>query len=207
MCIRDRPNTDPWRDESGLKGPTALGLRRRFDAASQAWASEPVLVRLEREPFAHGAMRQCHRLKVLQSASRLFAGAGTNFVAKAYCGEPDSAILLEADVRMQAVAKSYAAQFNAMGVPKPVDFVECWTLQLAERDAPPPPPGAFFSVECYLPGAFTKYSSNSGFVTDEVVRHTPHAFSHFTFEQSEGCEMVVDVQGVGDLFTLSLIHI
>jgi elongation factor 2 kinase len=46
----------------------------------------------------------------------------------------------------------------------------------------------------------------SGFVTDELVRNTPHAFSHFTFDESGGREIVVDVQGVGDLFTDPQIH-
>ncbi|KOO25215.1 eukaryotic elongation factor 2 kinase [Chrysochromulina tobinii] len=51
----------------------------------------------------------------------------------------------------------------------------------------------------YLRGDFTKYSSNSGFVTDEVVRSTPHAFSHYSFELSGGAELLIDVQGPDDL--------
>ena len=47
---------------------------------------------------------------------------------------------------------------------------------------------------CCSQGAFVKFSSNSGFVSDEAVRNTPHAFSHFTFEQSGGEELVVDIQ-------------
>ena len=34
-----------------------------------------------------------------------------------------------------------------------------------------------------------------GFVADEVVRNTPHAFSHFTFEASGAEQIVVDIQG------------
>ena len=64
-----------------------------------------------------------------------------------------------------------------------------------------PSRGLALAAEPFLEGGFTKHSSNSGFVTDEEVRNTPHAFSHFTFERSGGGEIVVDVQGVGDLFT------
>lgn len=37
-------------------------------------------------------------------------------------------------------------------------------------------------------------------------RHTPQAFSHFTFERSGHELIVVDIQGVGDLYTDPQIH-
>ena len=43
--------------------------------------------------------------------------------------------------------------------------------------------GQLFHVEHFIEGEYIKYNSNSGFV-DEHMRHTPHAFSHFTFEHS-----------------------
>ncbi len=55
-----------------------------------------------------------------------------------------------------------------------------------------------FSV---LEGEYTKYNSNSGFVDHGGCRQTPQAFSHFTFERSGHELMVVDIQGVGDLYT------
>lgn len=188
---------DPWRNE--VQVSTALGVRRRYDAASRTWTADAVLVRLERDPFARGGMRLCHRCKVLQSAQQGWHGAGTNFVAKEYAAnEPDSVALLEADCRMQGQAKAFAMAFNAQRVPKPVDFVQCWMLALPGR--------GHFAVEPFLSGDFTKYSSNSGYVTDEIIRYTPHAFSHFTFEYSRGREIVVDVQGVGDMLTDPQVH-
>ena len=38
------------------------------------------------------------------------------------------------------------------------------------------------------------------------MRNTPHAFSHFTFECSNHSLIVVDIQGVGDLYTDPQIH-
>ena len=38
------------------------------------------------------------------------------------------------------------------------------------------------------------------------LRWTPHAFSHFTFEASGGRELVVDIQGVEDLYTDPAVH-
>ena len=43
----------------------------------------------------------------------------------------------------------------------------------------------------------------AGFVADEVVRNTPHAFSHFTFEASGGEQIVVDIQGGGGIKLLT----
>ena len=51
-----------------------------------------------------------------------------------------------------------------------------------------------------------KYNSNSGFVDNTACRQTPQAFSHFTFEKSGHELIVVDIQGVGDLYTDPQIH-
>ena len=51
-----------------------------------------------------------------------------------------------------------------------------------------------------------KYNSNSGFVDNKSCRQTPQAFSHFTFERSGHELIVVDIQGVGDLYTDPQIH-
>ena len=50
-------------------------------------------------------------------------------------------------------------------------------------------------------GDYVKYNSNSGYINDKTLRRTPQAFSHFTFERSGHQLIVVDVQGVGDLYT------
>ena len=57
-----------------------------------------------------------------------------------------------------------------------------------------------YHLEHYIEGEYIKYNSNSGFV-DEHIRYTPHAFSHFTFEKSNHDLIVIDIQGVGDLYT------
>ena len=201
--------TDPWAQHAMDLLPIERAQRRRWVGASDAgvsegstslsaWQSDEVLVRVERHEFARGAMRHCYRLK-LRTACCLSWRRDLNLVAKRY--EPASTGTLEADVQMQMRAKWYSAAFNARGVPKPVDFVSCEMIEI-KRDPDP----AVFAVESFVEGEFTKYSSNGGYVTDEVLRSTPHAFSHFTFERSDGREVVVDIQGVGDLYTDPQIH-
>ena len=63
-----------------------------------------------------------------------------------------------------------------------------------------------YHVEHFIEGDYMKYNSNSGFVDNTACRQTPQAFSHFTFERSGHELIVVDIQGVGDLYTDPQIH-
>ena len=63
-------------------------------------------------------------------------------------------------------------------------------------------------------GGYVKYNNNSGFVeyaaegvpAEEGHRLTPHAFSRFSFDASGGKLMIVDIQGVDDVYTDPQIH-
>ena len=61
-------------------------------------------------------------------------------------------------------------------------------------------------VKNFISGEYVKHNSNCGFVEDINLRSTPHAFSHFTFEFSGHELIVVDIQGVDNLFTDPQIH-
>ena len=74
-------------------------------------------------------------------------------------------------------------------------------LEFYERPGSP-----LYHVEHFIDGEYVKYNSNSGFVDNRMCRQTPHTFSHFTFERSGHEVIVVDVQGVGDLYTDPQIH-
>ena len=73
-------------------------------------------------------------------------------------------------------------------------------LEFVDRDGSP-----LFHLEHYIEGNYIKHNSNAGFVEDIQQRHTPHAFSHFSFECSNHELIIVDIQGVGDLYTGKLI--
>lgn len=74
-------------------------------------------------------------------------------------------------------------------------------LEFIERAESP-----LFHLEHYIEGKYIKYNSNAGFVEDSNIRNTPNAFSHFSFEFSNHELIVVDIQGVGDLYTDPQIH-
>jgi elongation factor 2 kinase len=56
-----------------------------------------------------------------------------------------------------------------------------------------------------IAGEYIKHNSNSGYVECHR-RATPQAFSHYTFEASRGRLIVVDIQGVNDLYTDPQMH-
>jgi hypothetical protein len=51
-------------------------------------------------------------------------------------------------------------------------------------------------MEKQLPGKWVRHSNNAGWVNTADYSSTPHAYSHFTFHESKGLLMVVDLQGV-----------
>ena len=99
-------------------------------------------------------------------------------------------------------AKLWGEEFNRHHPPKQVDFFQMAVLEFVDR-----PDRPLYHVENFIEGNYVKYNSNSGFVLgDDTHRQTPQAFSHFTFERSGHEIMVVDIQGVGDLYTDPQIH-
>eukprot|EP00658_Telonema_sp_P-2_P081836 TRINITY_DN8495_c0_g1_i1.p1 TRINITY_DN8495_c0_g1~~TRINITY_DN8495_c0_g1_i1.p1 ORF type:complete len:425 (+),score=111.44 TRINITY_DN8495_c0_g1_i1:205-1479(+) len=84
-------------------------------------------------------------------------------------------------------------------------------IELVDRDQHP-----LYCVERFIEGDYVKYNSNRGFVRSEednqspthelLVRQTPQAFSHFSWQESGGELIIVDIQGVGDLYTDPQIH-
>ena len=128
--------------------------------------------------------------------------------------------MLEVDAQMQAESKALAARYNARlrklfdagefdrRAPQPmklkcVDMLEASLVVFKDRPGRP-----CYFMEAYVEGDFVKHNGNAGYVNDRdhVARATPQAFSHFTFCETGGARLVVDVQGVGDLFTDPQVH-
>lgn len=99
------------------------------------------------------------------------------------------------DVEMQIVCRVYAEKFNKYNPPRLVTFNDAWVLQLVDRPGQP-----LCNVEPYLSGSYQKHNNNCGYVS-EADRNTPQAFSHFTYEASDKQLIVVDIQGVSDIYT------
>ena len=101
---------------------------------------------------------------------------------------------------MQQDAKLWGERFDALKPPKAVDFLQAFLLELPDREGCP-----LFACERAIQGEYLKHNNNSGYV-EPHRRATPQAFSHFTFQASGGRLIIVDIQGVGDLYTDPQVH-
>ncbi|VDO62482.1 unnamed protein product [Haemonchus placei] len=191
---------DPWSHFFICEVPIMRAKRYRYSSIRKTWTEDIVEVRLNPEPFARGAMRECYRLKKLPTNSHQSDWKyAHNYVAKRYIQQVDRSVLFE-DVKLQMDAKLWAEEYNRYDPPKKIDIVQMCVLEMIDL-----PSKSLFHLEHFIEGDYIKYNSNSGFVSD-IARKTPQAFSHFTFERSGHQMIVVDIQGVGDLYTDPQIH-
>eukprot|EP01063_Lacrimia_lanifica_P017251 TRINITY_DN2407_c0_g3_i1.p1 TRINITY_DN2407_c0_g3~~TRINITY_DN2407_c0_g3_i1.p1 ORF type:complete len:823 (+),score=287.44 TRINITY_DN2407_c0_g3_i1:55-2469(+) len=168
-------------------------------------------MQMEKEEFARGAMRACWRMMRHRAD-----GGHDACVAKQYFNEDQTSKLparslmkYYVDTKMQCVAKHYAKMFSAHPeCSNTIDFVEAYMIRRAHDlvAAPHADPSLkqLYCVEHYLSGTYVKHNNNAGYTL--TSRSTPQAFSHYTYAKSEGRLMVVDIQGVGDLYTDPQIH-
>jgi len=194
---------DPWKDFHWEDLPVERALRHRYNALTKKWRQDDCVVKMETVSFGKGAMRECFRMKKLSnfSHSQDWQRDCNNYVAKRYMEEETERDTYFQDVRLQMDAKLWGEEYNRHNPPKKVDIFMMSILEFVDRPGRP-----LFHVEHFIDGEYIKYNSNSGFVDGTLCRQTPHAFSHFTFERSGHELIVVDIQGVGDLYTDPQIH-
>eukprot|EP00928_Gymnodinium_smaydae_P027385 TRINITY_DN21198_c0_g1_i1.p1 TRINITY_DN21198_c0_g1~~TRINITY_DN21198_c0_g1_i1.p1 ORF type:complete len:624 (+),score=115.05 TRINITY_DN21198_c0_g1_i1:83-1954(+) len=114
----------------------------------------------------------------------------------------------ETDVILQTLAKHYAELFNSAlhraasesGLGRcgahDIDFLLSHIVEL--------PDGSTYGAEAFVIGDYIKHNTNSGGTMG--ARRTPQVFSYFTFVRSNRRLMIVDIQGVDDLYTDPAIH-
>ena len=151
-------------------------------------------------PFAQGAMRVASYAGTAASTDR--------FVVKSFKREGKRLAHLAEDMRGQALCKAFALEFNALlGEEHALDFIVTTCLKGS--------PGEGSSDECmslepYIEGKYVKYNNNCGYINkdnpDNPIHQAAQAFSHFTFERSQGQFLVSDLQGVGNVLTDPAIH-
>lgn len=252
--------------------------KRMYNVFEDNWIDEQVMIQLENDPFGHGAIRQCFRMKEVRLETKENAGYGENtpmsrksngattkseassdcaadnfggsetqgsesavshseehkmpgFVAlasgliglkhnerrvlwvakRAIEGHKDIEAHrkdCESDVMHQMMAKSYAEKFNnavrerakSTGMGRcgahDIDFLMTHIIQFQNEST--------YGVEAFIFGDYTKHNNNSGGTMG--ARKTPQAFSYFSFIKSGRRQMVVDIQGIGDIYTDPVIH-
>lgn len=96
-------------------------------------------------------------------------------------------------MEIQSISFFLSRKFNKK---KPVEAKEILftkVVVVSLRDRPKP---FYCSQEPFIEGAYVKYNSNHGFVNKNEYAATLNAFSHWTYQETDGYLMVVDLQGV-----------
>uniref|UniRef100_A0A673LMF1 Eukaryotic elongation factor 2 kinase n=1 Tax=Sinocyclocheilus rhinocerous TaxID=307959 RepID=A0A673LMF1_9TELE len=171
----------------------------RYNAVTGEWAKDEIFIKVSSQVSCNTYINVLMKKLSNFSHSSNWKSA-SNYVAKRYMETVDRDVYFE-DVRLQMEAKLWGEEFNRHRPPKQVDIMQMCVVEMTGRPGSP-----LFHLEHYIEGKYTKYNSNSGFVRDDNIRLTPQAFSHFTFERSGHQLIVVDIQGVGDLYTDPQIH-
>lgn len=215
---------DVWSKYNIPSIPAEYVIRHLYNPLEQKWESDETIVKIEKEPFTHGAMRYCFRMKKkaalpASTSNHRFHNCGwtraSNYVAKAYMTKNNSRgdiIVVDCsdeakqavknDIILQYEAMHWANKFNDLKPPRSIVFLRAYAMEFPRRPGKP-----WFAVERFISGndeygaGFVKHNTNSGFVDTELRRKTPQVFSAFSFYASQGTRLVADIQGVGDLYT------
>ena len=181
-------------------------LRNMMAADANIRVGEAELVISARsKPFGHGSFRAARYARTESSTNR--------FVVKSYIEGGVGIAQQVEDMRMQALCKAFALEFNGLVGQQPsLDFVVTTVLQSEPGTTLE---GDYISLEPFIEGSYVKFNNNSGWVkaddegddeSSNQINHAAQAFSHFTFERSWGSFLAVDLQGLGRVLTDPAIH-
>ena len=178
-----------------------LYYRHRFDAKLERFVEDTVEGEMETTTLKvalEGATRELYRIKIYTK----WRGCDS-YVAKKYRAHVGATrAMYFADCQMQMLAKNVAEEYNKLKPPHRVDFLECFVLEERMDSGE----SELWCCEKFVSGDYVKHSGNSGFVEVPHHRMTPHAFSHYSYLLSGGKRIIVDIQGVGDLWTDPQVH-
>lgn len=217
--IKCLDENDPWKEYQIEKIPAERIIRHLYDPILQKWTSDETIVKIEKEPFTHGSMRYCYRMKKRSpppssATNHRFHQFGwqhaCKYVAKAYVASQGiidtsgkAKQLVKNDIMLQCEAQYWANQFNNEGPTlHSVSFIRAYAIEFPDRPGSP-----WLSCERYITGTdrygagYVKHNTNSGYVDTSIRRVTPQVFSAYTFYKSNGNRLVADIQGVADLYT------
>lgn len=177
---------------------SANSLNEMMDADENIKLSVAQLtIHARSKPFAEGSVRVASYARTAASTSK--------FVVKSFKDDSKMLAHLAEDMRIQALCKAFALEFNGLlKIEPPIDFIVTTCLQSKAKLGSE---GGCLSLEPFIDGEYIKYNNNSMFVKEDPpdepdpFNQIAQAFSHFTFERSWGHFLVNDLQGVGHLLT------
>ncbi len=157
-------------------------------------------LKIAKHPFDEGASRICYHGK---------DGANEAIVLKEFKNSKKNTleeykVLIETSVVASYLAQKFSeivegAYGNGVSFLVPRLFVVDDPLQTPSKNTD------FFCAEPLITGEYKKFNNNNGYVSDENYHQILNAFSHWTYQYTDGFMMVVDLQGViwGSEFVLT----
>lgn len=99
------------------------------------------------------------------------------------------------DVKAMEVATAFANKWNSLGIiRKKVEVHKSVIGKVIWSGSGLFPVASFVMIEPFLEGDYVKWNSNTGFVRDASLGI--HSFCHWTYHDSNGQQLLCDVQGV-----------
>ena len=157
-------------------------------------STENVQLRIQNHPFAKGSLRYAFHCKLQISSSEYEALVGKLQIYSSYSkSEADRTI---DDVKTILIAQYYSNIYNNFNPDKRIVYSSIKLLRLNtlwnNRQ--------FIILEEKLNGKWVKFNNNSTYVNLKDKAQTAQAFSHFTFDHSNGNALLTDIQGVRTMF-------
>jgi len=188
-----------------LPGGVAETVRKQwYDWDTKMWMEQEAKVIIEwSPPLAQGNLRVALRMLDLSRPVGKQACVA-KFVKEDFWDDERGEQQCYIDVEMQAHCQAVAEAFNQANPPKRVSFLEAWIISRLGPDLPSHK--RILAAEPYMDAtSYEKHNNNWGFV-HPMNRSTPQAFSHFSWEYSQHRFIIVDIQGVGDVYTDPQMH-
>jgi len=166
-------------------------------------ASQETTIKIDEGYFSEGAMRTAH-IMYDDSMQKQLVAKVYKPEKKHFKSDLERKELIEQDVKAQTVAKQLALAFSVQPISAAsIDFIFTSYYELLDR--PANHPLKYISAEPYITGDYKKYNNNNGWASEEFS-DVAQAFSHFTWQETLGNLMVVDLQGVNYILTDPQIH-
>jgi len=175
---------------------------------------------LHKKPFAAGALRYAMHFFISREQQNKRDERGLHLVVKeskfvSACSTPQQVhvAFLANHRRAEGLARAFNECVEGrLGEERSklfkVQFTPAFIIQL--RDVATESGYRYVTAEKYIPGVYMKFNGNDGYVNTSKdtkdIANVVAAFSHFTFDQTEGAELCVDIQGVGIMWTDPQLH-
>jgi len=198
--------------------PVLQAIRWSYNAETKQWQKCFRRIKVAPNAFNNGMLRCCFYMMELTHRESKRGSMGAlvppkaaqqsteepTHVCKVYIDPFEERKSYFNDAVMQAEAQRFADMYNKLEVPKKVGFLEVSVYEI--QDMPNSDGPIICNVEEYIKGDYIKHNNNWDWCEDLVARNTPQTFSHYTYEASDRKLIVVDMQGVNDLYTDPQMH-